>query len=125
MNRYCRWDLALFSTRLIIESKAIPKPRQFALGNAGAVVAASALALFAGTGLVLAGLAEAGVRGLNKSPACSCVSITLPASLNTRMTAACERRENFAYLIALQIAFGPGYHSGLNGNASEIRSTPL
>src|SRR5439155_1536571 len=31
-----------------------------------------------------------------KSPACSCVSITLPAPSNTRMTASCERLEDFA-----------------------------
>src|SRR5205814_2086822 len=30
-----------------------------------------------------------------KSPACSCVSITLPASSQTRITASCERLKNF------------------------------
>ena len=31
-----------------------------------------------------------------KSPLCSCVWITLPASSQTRITASCERLQNFA-----------------------------
>jgi hypothetical protein len=34
---------------------------------------------------------------------CSCVSITLPASSEMRITASCERLKNFAYSIALLI----------------------
>ena len=40
------------------------------------------------------------------SPLCSCVSITLPASSQTRITASCERLRCCAYPIALLTAFG-------------------
>ena len=59
-----------------------------------------------------------------KSPACSCVSITLPASSQTRITALCDRLKNFAYPIALLTAVGSAYHRRPNGSTSEIRSTP-
>ncbi len=42
----------------------------------------------------------------------------------TRITASCERLLNLAKLMALLIAFGPAYHSGLYASASEIRLTP-
>jgi hypothetical protein len=35
-----------------------------------------------------------------------------------------KRRANFAYAIALLIAFGAPYHNRPNGSASEIRLTP-
>jgi hypothetical protein len=49
--------------------------------------------------------------GSLKSPACSCVSIALPAESYTRITARCDRLRNFAYPIAFATAFGPAYHS--------------
>ena len=54
------------------------------------------------------------------SPLCSCVSITLPASSQTRITASCERLRCCAYPIALLTAFGPAYHSRPNGSDRKL-----
>jgi hypothetical protein len=62
--------------------------------------------------------------GSPKLPACSCVSITLPAPSQTRITALCERLKNLAKPIAFVIAFGSPYHRRPNGSASLIRSKP-
>src|SRR6516162_8368395 len=48
-----------------------------------------------------------------KSPLCWCVSITLPAASQTRITASCERLLCVAQPIALS---GVSYHSRPNGS---------
>jgi hypothetical protein len=54
----------------------------------------------------------------------SCVSITLPASSYTRITASRDRLQNLAYPTASLTASGSPYHMRPNGSASLIRSTP-
>jgi hypothetical protein len=46
----------------------------------------------------------------------------VPSMIVKRIT--CERLLNLAKLMALLIAVGPAYHSGLYGSTSEIRLTP-
>jgi hypothetical protein len=63
---------------------------------------------------------------LSKSPYCSCVSVTLPDSLNTRMIAQREREREqyFANATALRTASGPAYQIGPRLKRSLIRSKP-
>ena len=60
-----------------------------------------------------------------KSPLCSCVSVALPDSSSTRITALCDRLRCLAYPIAFATALASPYHSRPNGSASEIRSAPV